>query len=127
MAEEQTNPISAAEPPKVNPLAAAGVKPAIHAPAAGVTQTGLKPGLRLPPKPGLATGLKRPPKPVIRKPGSGTATATALPKPVAVDSHGIGKLPTVSATAVQRGSETAPDANAAPKPMETLKTVTQKL
>ena len=73
MAEETPmSPISAAEPPKVDPLA----KPAsahtatlklnavVRKPAVGgATQMGLKPGLKLPPKAGIATaGLKLPPK-----------------------------------------------------------------
>jgi len=76
MAEETPmSPISEAVPPKANPLATPAsahaatlkLKPVIRRPvtgAAGATQTALKPGLKLPPKPGLATaGLKLPPKP----------------------------------------------------------------
>ena len=53
--------------------------------------------------------------------------APAAPvKPIAVDSQGVGKLPTVSATTIERGGG-APDVSNLPKPMEALKTVTQKL
>ena len=98
MAEETTmSPITAAEPPKANPLAKPAaahastlkLKPVIRKPAvpgADAAAGALRPGLKLPPKPGLATaGLKLPPKPgaaaalrpgvklpvkpVIRKPG----------------------------------------------------------
>ena len=58
------------EPPKVNPLVKPTVPggtvkltPAVRKPVIGGTQTGLKPGLKLPPKPGLAAGIKLPPKP----------------------------------------------------------------
>ena len=109
------------------------------------TQTALKPGLKLPTQTALKPGVKLPPKPVIRKPGA-TVTAAPLPKPVtpvaaakpaepvaakpvvpvSVDAQGIGKLPTVSAATVARGDAT-PDVSALPKPMEALKSVTQKL
>ena len=104
MADESVlSPISAAEPPKVNPLkpvAPAGAStlklaPAIKRPVTGATQSALRPTLKLPPKPGtVATaglklpakptvpgGLKLPTKPVIRKPGTGPAVST-LPPPV---------------------------------------------
>ncbi len=68
--------------------------------------------LKLPPKPTLAPGLKLPAKPVIRKPGS-IAAPRALPKPI---------------VPVAKPSDApAPAASAASKPMEQLKTVTQKL
>ena len=164
MAEEvEMTPVEAAEPPKVNPLAKAGAPAApvtaIRKPATGVTQSALRPGLKLPPKPGVATGMKLPtqtalkpglrlpPKPVIRKPGAtvaakplpkpiapvGAAPAapaaapTAAAKPVAVDAQGIGKLPTVSAKAIARDDAAAPAVSENPKPMEALKSVTQKL
>ena len=73
MAEENLSPISAPQPPAVNPLGAATaahastlkLKPVIRKPTIG---GGLKPGLKLPPKPGatvggLKPGLKLPPKP----------------------------------------------------------------
>ena len=118
-------------------------------PKPGATVSTLRPGLKLPTQNALKPGVKLPPKPVIRKPGTAPA-ATALPKPlpkpvapaaaqpaaapaapvatkpVAVDAQGIGKLPTVSATAVARG-DAAPDVSALPKPMDALKSVTQKL
>lgn len=108
MAEETTNSaVGAAEPPKVNPLAAkplatVQMKPVIRKPAIGGA---LKPGLKLPPKPAAASplktvtpgaglksplkmpaapalkpGLKLPTKPVIRKPGA-LGAASPLPKP----------------------------------------------
>ena len=110
------------------------------------TQTALKPGLKLPTQTALKPGVKLPPKPVIRKPGA-TVAAAPLPKPVtpvaaaakpvepvaakpvvpvSVDAQGVGKLPTVSAETVARGDAT-PDISALPKPMEALKSVTQKL
>ena len=114
MAEEvkmepvELTPVSAAEPPKGNPLggtsptatlkpglklppkpgATVTLKPGLKLPPKpGATAT-LKPGLKLPPKPGatvaMKPGLKLPPKPVIRKPGS-TVLAKPLPKPVVPD------------------------------------------
>ena len=99
----------------------------------GATVSALKPGLKLPPHPGatvsaLKPGLKLPPKPVIHKPGA-TIAAAPLPKPVppvAVDAQGVGKLPTVEAKAIARETVTPPTA-AQPKPLEQLKSVTQKL
>ena len=119
----------------------AALKPGLKLP----TQTALKPGLKLPTQTALKPGVKLPPKPVIRKPGA-TAAAAPLPKPVtpvvaakpaepvaekpvvpvSVDAQGVGKLPTVSAATVARG-EATPDVSALPKPMEALKSVTQKL
>ena len=152
MADEvEMIPVAGAEPPKPTLKLA----PAIHKPVAGTSTATLKPGLKLPPKPGLATGLKLPPKPgataagalrpglklptqnalkpgvrlppkpMIRKPGA-TVSAAPVPKPIAVDAQGVGKLPTVSATAVARG-DSAPVAVDVPKPLEALKSVTQKL
>ena len=126
-------------------------------PKPGATVSALKSGLHLPPKPGatvsaLKPGLKLPPKPVIHKPGA-AVTAAPLPKPitpaapaaadaapkpeapaavppppkpVSVDAQGVGKLPTVEAKAIARDAVTPPDA-VLPKPMEQLKSVTQKL
>ena len=158
MAEETpVSPISAAEPPKVNPLAkattTATLKPGLKLPPKpGAATATLKPGLKLPPKLGMATatlkpGLKLPTKPVIRKPGA-TVLAKPLPKPVApmaapaatpapaaaapaptpvpVDAQGIGKLPTVEAKAIAR-DDVKPVVSENPKPMEALKSVTQKL
>ena len=126
-------------PPKPG-AATAALKPGLKLP----TQNGFKPGLKLPTQTALKPGVKLPPKPVIRKPGA-TVAAAPLPKPIApvaaapkpetpeapvkpiaVDSQGIGKLPTVSATTIERGGG-APDVSNLPKPMEALKTVTQKL
>ena len=131
MADEVTmTPVTAAQPPKANPL--------IHKPVVGGGATAaLKPGLKLPPKPALAgglklppkpgatvalkpvapgalkPGLKLPPKPVIRKPGA-TVVAAPLPKPVARD-------------AASPAAPAAPAARESPKPMEALKSVTQKM
>ncbi len=105
MAEEiEMTPVDAAEPPKANPLA----KPIIANKVQTVKVSPLaRPGLKLPPKPGLSTaGLKLPPKPIIRKPGA--TVSSALPKPI---------MPTKPAAAPVE----------APKPVETLKSVTQKL
>ena len=147
MAEEvEMTPVDATEPPKVNPLAkpalpggqtmktASALRPGLKLPPKpGATASALKPGLKLPPKPGLATGLKLPPKPgatavtkpLIRKPGEGAAVSS-LPKPVVpVDAQGVGKLPTVEARSIDRAETMAPVEM--PKPMETLKSVTQKL
>lgn len=126
-------------PPKPG-AATAALKPGLKLP----TQNGFKPGLKLPTQTALKPGVKLPPKPVIRKPGA-TVAAAPLPKPIApvaaapkpeapaapvkpiaVDSQGVGKLPTVSATTIER-SGGAPDVSNLPKPMEALKTVTQKL
>ena len=117
------------------------LKPGLKLP----TQNAFKPGLKLPTQTALKPGVKLPPKPVIRKPGAAVAAAP-LPKPVApvaaakpaepiaakpaapvsVDAQGVGKLPPVSAATVARG-EATPDVSALPKPMEALKSVTQKL
>ena len=108
-------------PPKPG-AATAALKPGLKLP----TQNGFKPGLKLPTQTALKPGVKLPPKPVIRKPGA-TAAAAPLPKPVVpVDAQGVGKLPTVSATTIERGGG-APDVSSIPKPMEALKSVTQKL
>ena len=202
MAEEvEMTPVADIEPPKADPLAkpaaplseTAQAKPVARPTAP--TGTGLKPGLKLPPKPGLGAGIKLPPKPgaqagtglkpglklptqnalkpgvrlppkpVIRKPGS-TVVASPLPKPlpkpitptaaapapapaapaapsaapaapapsaepkavapVAVDAQGVGKLPTVEAKAISR-ADASPVVSENPKPLEALKTVTQKL
>ena len=109
MADEVTmTPVTAAQPPKLNPLirkpvvgggATAALKPGLKLPP----KPGLAGGLKLPPKPGstvaLKPGIKLPPKPVIRKPGA-TVVAAPLPKPVSLDAQGVGKLPTVSAKPV---------------------------
>ena len=77
MAEEvEMTPVTAAEPPKANPLmkpavakpATLKLSPGIRKPGEGTATVGLKPGLKLPPKPGatvggLKPGLKLPPKP----------------------------------------------------------------
>ena len=122
-------------------------------PKPGATVSAMRPGLKLPTQNALKPGIKLPPKPVIRKPGTGVSVAplpkpvapaaaakpaesTAAPakpavaapaaKPVAVDAQGVGKLPTVEAKAVARDDVT-PAVSENPKPMEALKSVTQKL
>lgn len=131
-----------------------GLKPGLKLPPKpGATAT-LKPGLKLPPKPGatvaLKPGLKLPAKPVIRKPGTAAPSAISVPKPVVpaapaadapaattaapvepaapvakIDMSGVAKLPTVEMQAIKRDEELkVPES---PKPMEVLKSVTQKL
>ena len=131
MADEvEMTPVAGAEPPKADPLA----KPAatlklnpVARPTAvgGAPSAGLKPGLKLPPKPGLASGLKLPPKPGAAspfKPGLKLPTQAALkpgiklpPKPVI---HKPGEA--VASAPLPKPVEM-------PKPMEALKSVTQKL
>ena len=131
MAEEvEMTPVADMEPPKADPLAkpAATLKlnPVARKPViGGAPSAGLKPGLKLPPKPGLASGLKLPPKPgapAAFKPGLKLPTQTALkpgiklpPKPVI---HKPGEA--VAAAPLPKPMEM-------PKPMEALKSVTQKL
>ena len=66
------------------------------------------------------------PKPVAPVAEVKSVAAVEPPKPVAVDAQGVGKLPTVEAKAVSR-DDTAPVVSENPKPMEALKSVTQKL
>ena len=164
-------------PPIVNPITRkpvvgtatqSGLKPGLKLPPKPGATVALKPGLKLPPKPGatvalkpagtqtaLKPGLRLPPKPVIHKPGttvaakplpkpvsapaaaaapSASATpvapsapaAPAAPTPVPVDAQGVGKLPTVEAKAIAR-DDVKPVVSENPKPMEALKSVTQKL
>ncbi len=129
-------PVDAAEPPKANPLAAPAapkgatikLSPVARKPVlGGGSAPGFRPGLKLPTST-LKPGLKLPPKPVIRKPNA-TVSAAPLPKPVApvaVDAQGVGKLPTVEAKAVDR-NDTTPTISSNPIPLESLKTMTQKL
>lgn len=165
MAEEvEMIPVEAAEPPKANPLSKSvggGAKtiklasPQIRRPGT-VTQSALRPGLKLPGKPGLAPGLKLPPKPglapglklpsapVIRKPGD-TIAAPQLPKPVLpkpiVPKPAEGALSpaaSVPAAAAPQPKEEAVDkpVEVKPpvveevkeiKPLDALKSATQKL
>ena len=116
MAEENLSPISAPQPPAVNPLGAATaahastlkLKPVIRKPTIG---GGLKPGLKLPTQTGLKPGLKLPTQTALRRPTLGAAPATA-PAPAA---------PAAPAPAA------APAAPAPADSMEQLKSVTQKL
>ena len=127
----------------LKPGATATLKPGLKLP----TQNALKPGVRLPPKPVIrkpgstvvAAPLPKPiPKPVTPA-AAAPAAAPATPSPaaapaaeqkpvapVAVDAQGVGKLPTVEAKAISRG-DAAPVVSGNPKPLEALKTVTQKL
>jgi len=135
MAEETPmSPISAVEPPKTNPLdkpatpATLKLSPVIRKPGTGATQSALRPGLKLPPKPGatqsaLRPGLKLPTKPVIHKPGEAGAAAP-LPKPI-VGAPVASSAP-VTPAAPAEPVPVAPVA-AAPSPMAALKSVTQKL
>ena len=143
MAEEvEMTPVEAGEPPKADPLAkpaspfsaASHAAPAIHKPVVGAAPSsagGFKPGMKLPTQKSLKPGVRLPQKPVIRKPGS-TVLAAPLPKPVsaakpvAVDAQVVGKLPTVEAKTVPR-ADPAPVVSENPKPLEALKSVTQKL
>ena len=116
MAEENLSPISAPQPPAVNPLGAATaahastlkLKPVIRKPTIG---GGLKPGLKLPTQTGLKPGLKMPTQTALRRPTLGAAPAAA-PAPAA---------PAAPAPAA------APAAPAPADSMEQLKSVTQKL
>ena len=110
------------------------------------TQNALRPGVKLPAKPMIrkpgstvtAAPLPKPiapmaekpaaPAPVAEKPAAPAAVppAPVAAKPVAVDAQGVGKLPTVEAKAVAR-DDAAPVVSDIPKPMEALKSVTQKL
>ena len=146
----KADPLAKLAPPKLKPGLKLPPKPGLAAGVKlptkpGATVSALRPGLKLPTQTALRPGIKLPQKPVIRKPGASVAAAP-LPKPltpvaakpaaadpapqtmrpVGVDAQGVGKLPTVSATTVDRGTA-APDTSAVPKPMEALKSVTQKL
>ena len=121
MAEEvEMTPVEAAEPPKVNPL-----NPAAPAKTMKLTSPMARPGLKLPPKPAMAAGLKLPTRPgatmaarpVLRKPGVAGAAAP-LPKPISAS-----PLP----KPVTPAAPAEPAAPQAEKPMEALKSVTQKL
>ena len=115
------------------------------------TQNALRPGVKLPPKPvirkpGTGVSVAPLPKPVVpaaapvAKPAEAAAAEPAKPavqapavsvekpveKPIAVDAQGVGKLQTVEAKAVARDDAT-PAVSANPKPLEALKSVTQKL
>lgn len=159
MAEENPiSPISAAEPPKADPLAKPAsahtatlkLKPVIRKPTiGGATQTGLKPGLKLPPKPSLSTaGLKLPPKPgatlsglkpgirLPPKPGLATAgmklpTQTALKPavrpPVTEPAAAPAEKPASPLSPLSAVKPAAPKSPEAPKPLEALKAMTQNL
>ena len=120
MADEvEMIPVAGAEPPKAKPTLK--LPPGIRKPVAGAPTAALKPGLKLPPKPGMATGLKLPPKPGMAtgaglRPGLKLPTQTALKPGVRLPPKPMIRKPgaTVAAAPV-------------PKPMEALKSVTQKL
>ena len=136
MAEEvemtpvEMTPVDAAEPPKADPLA----KPAEPKPATlkldsvpskpvavAAAPGGLKPGLKLPPKPVFGAGLKLPPKPGATvsalRPGLKLPTQSALkpglklpPKPGAVVAPTAAK----PAVPIAPAAASAPDALAKP-------------
>ncbi|MGN0832066.1 MAG: hypothetical protein ACI4RD_00275 [Kiritimatiellia bacterium] len=135
-------------PPKPGATAAA-LRPGLKLP----TQGALRPGLKLPAKPvihkpGTAVAAAPLPKPVTPAPAAAPAAPAPVPpsagpaaapasvpppvtpppavKPVSVDAQGVGKLPTVSAASIARGVA-GPDLSSIPKPMEALKSVTQKM
>lgn len=104
----------------------AALKPGLKLP----TQNALKPGLKLPTQNALKPGIRLPPKPVIRKPGAAVAAAP-LPKPIASkpvvpEAQTISELPTVEAKTVAR-TDAVSAAAEDQKPLEALKSVTQKL
>lgn len=125
MAEENLSPISASEPPAVNPLAGSEsaapaatlkLKPVIRKPVMGgglkpglkmPTQTGLRPGLKMPTQSGLKPGLKMPSQSAL-KPGLKMPAQSGL-KP------GL-KMPTQSALKPAAAAAPAAPAPAAPAP-----------
>ena len=129
-------PVTGAEPPKADPLAKpvadkpATIKltPVAHKPVPGATPSpALKPGLKLPPKPGFGAGLKLPPKPgAAFKPGLKLPTQAALKPGVKLPPKPVIRKPGATAAAAPLPKPVAPVADL-PKPMEALKTVTQKL
>ena len=133
-------------PPKPG-VGASALKPGLKLPPhPGATVSALRPGIKLPPKPVIhkpgatiaAAPLPKPVTPVaapaavpkpVAAPVAAATPAAEPPKPaapVAIDAQGVGKLPTVEAKAIARDAVTPP-AVELPKPMEQLKTVTQKL
>ena len=131
MAEEvEMIPITSAEPPKADPLSKPAATMKIN-PVASPVATGaapsaaLKPGLKLPPKPGLASGLKLPPKPGAAspfRPGLKLPTQTALKPGVKLPPKPVIRKPGEAVAAAP-----LPKPVEMPKPMEALKSVTQKL
>lgn len=122
-AAPEAKPVEAVQPavaPEVKPVEA--VQPAVAA-----APTIVKPVIR---KPGSTITAAPLPKPVMPVQPAATAPVQPAPatpaKPVSVDAQGIGKLPTVEAQAVSR-ADTKPTTADIPKPMEALKSVTQKL
>ena len=119
-----------------------GLKPGLKLPPKPGATVALKPGLKLPPKPVIrkpgSTVMAKPlPKPVTpvaapapAAPAAPAAAAPAAPAPaptvVPVDAQGVGKLPTVAAKAIAR-DDVKPVVSENPKPLEALKSVTQKL
>lgn len=112
-------------------------KPVIRKPGATVTAAPLpKPIAPMAAKP--AAPAPAAPAPVAEKPAAAAPVPSPTPvaakpvpppapvKPVAVDAQGVGKLPTVEAKAVAR-DDVAPVVSDNPKPLEALKSVTQKL
>ena len=140
-------------PPKPGATVSA-LRPGLNLPPKpGSTVSTLRPGVKLPQKPvirkpGSTVATMPLPRPVIPKPVAPAAAADTavtlpapaqaapadaakpaqapVPAPVAVDAQGVGKLPTVEAKAIERGSVT-PVAMPSQDPVKQLKSVTQKL
>ena len=127
MAEETSNgPVSAAEPPKANPLASPALKPAgtlqmkpvIRKPTIG--GGALKPGLKLPPKPAGATPLKTvttnsPLKAGLKMPATPTLKAgLKLPTKPVIRKPGSGVAPAPLKPATPAPVAAAPTPAAAP-------------
>jgi hypothetical protein len=118
MANENASPISAAKPPVSNPMA----ESTSHA-----ATLKLKPVIRKPGANPTVSALPKPVAAVAPKAEEAAAAKSAEPvKPVAVDAGGVVKLPTVEMKAVDRNAE-APAPAEEQKPLEALKSVTQKL
>ena len=142
-------PVAGEEPPKADPLAKpvtdkpATIKltPVARATTPGATPSpALKPGLKLPPKPGFGAGLKLPPKPGAAfkpgvklptqnalKPGLKLPTQTALKPGVKLPAKPVIRKPGATVSTASLPKPITPPVADLPKPMEALKTVTQKL
>ena len=93
------------------------------APAAGETKSATVEAKPIASTPGKAPTVEA--KPIASTPEK-TPTVEATPvAPVPIDAQGVGKLPTVEMQAVDRAE--APKIPSIPKPLEQLKSVTQKL
>lgn len=149
MAEETLTPVSAAEPPKANPLskpisAQGGIKlppkPMIKKPVVGgaassvggaikpIAATTATPSAPAAVKPAGAP-IKLPPRPMIRKPGTPGATATSLPKPITKPVAGAPAAAPAAAPATTPAATAPASAKpaTAPSSLDQLKHVTQRL